>query len=62
MLQEDPIEAVKGIYMIHNLVCAKDRPKEAVESIYIMHNSICARCRPRRTVKAYIQKLGNRPN
>ena len=42
MLQTDPKEAVKSIYMIQNSVCAKDRPNRG---IYIIYNLVHARDR-----------------
>ena len=42
MLQTDPKEAVKSIYMIQNSVCAKERPDS---SILMIHSLIHARDR-----------------
>ena len=50
MLQTDPKEALKSIYMIQNFICATDRPKEAVKSIYTIQNSVCAKDRPDRGI------------
>ena len=42
MLQADPKEAVKSIYMIQNSVCAEDRPNRGISMIY---NFVSARDR-----------------
>ena len=42
VLQTDPKEAVKSIYMIQNSVCATDRPDRG---IYMIYNFVHARDR-----------------